>query len=177
MSISSLNRTNSTPRAEITAILTPATLTIAAAVALAACGSPAVQSASCGAEPRDSVFAAAGPVYHECAVSKRAKLTNPDVRPIVQLPQRSGCYSAELMFVVDANGRPETSTARVAMTNYQPLGDALLTSLDQWRYEPAQREGAPVRQVVIEKRSVLVSNILIPAGSAPPRTPPRMPGC
>src|SRR5690348_18499107 len=35
----------------------------------------------CALRPTDSVFASAGPVFRECAVDKKAKLTTTDIHP------------------------------------------------------------------------------------------------
>src|SRR4051812_21743223 len=67
---------------------------------------------SCGLVGRDSVFALAGPVYHDCAVDRKARLVSTGVHPDFR-PTARGCYSAEVEFVVDAAGRPEVGTARL----------------------------------------------------------------
>jgi hypothetical protein len=140
------------------------------------CASSGVKSASCTVDARDSVFAATGPVYHDCAVDTKAKLTNPEVHADFQPPQRNGCYSAELEFVVGTDGRPELSTARTVSTNDQTFATAVRESLRQWRYAPALRGGTPVRQIVVEKRAAMTSDVLVPVHGLA-RPPQRAPTC
>ena len=157
--------------------ITCAVLTMAlSAIAMAACAGAKAQAQACAAQPRDSIYAASGPVYRDCAVDTKAKLTNPDLRVNFQPPARSSCSSAEVEFVVGTNGRPELATARTLMTNNQAFADAVLASLDQWRYEPARRGGNPVRAIVTEKRAAATVVVRVPAGSSA-RPPQRAPNC
>lgn len=137
------------------------------------------KAASCVPAERDSVFAAAGPVYRDCAVDVRARnLTRPrlDYRP-TSPPRNGACYSAEIEFVVNATGVPETNTARVVHTNDQGLADATIASLSGWRYEPARLGDVPVRQIVTEKSAMSAIVVMVPQGSAPTRPNQRPPVC
>jgi hypothetical protein len=129
---------------------------------------------SCALRSRDSSYAAAGPVYRDCAVDRQAKQTNndvhPDWRPSSQAP-RNGCYFAELEFVVDAAGKPERGTASVVRTNDQTFADAWLTTVPSWRFEPAVRGGVPVRQIVDSRKTAMTSVVLVPAGGPLPTRP------
>jgi hypothetical protein len=151
-------------------------LVTAISLATVGCAGAKVQSASCAADPRDSIYAASGPAYRDCAVDTKAKLTNPDVRADFQPPARTACYSAELQFVVGTDGRAELPTARVASTNSPAFGEAVLATLSQWRYDPALRAGVPVRQIVTEKRLAATAVQRVPAGGTT-RPPPRPPNC
>lgn len=137
------------------------------------------KAARCAPAERDSVFAAAGPVYRDCAVDVRAKnLTRArlDYRP--SSPPRNGaCYSAEIEFVVNAKGVPETNTARVVHTNDQGLAEATIAGLSAWKYEPARLGDVPVRQIVTEKSSMSAMVVVVPQGSAPTRPNQRPPVC
>jgi len=132
----------------------------------------------CQLADRDSVFLSAGPVFRDCAVDRPAKsvrLTNTDYRPT---PSRTTCYSADLEFVVDVVGMPETRTARVIRTNDQAFAEAVLASLSAWNYDPAVRGGTPVRQIVTEHRVMSAMIVTVPAGSGPPsRGSVRPPNC
>lgn len=144
------------------------------AAACASAGGPRL--ANCDAEPGDSVFAAGGPVYHDCAVDRKATLSN---RPTIDFrPATVGnaCFSADLQFVVGANGRPETATARVIRSTNQAFADAVLQSLGSWRYDPAVRNGEPVREIVTEHRTAAVAVVIVKQGDVP-RPPDRAPQC
>lgn len=145
-------------------------------IAFAGCSNRAVRSASCDVLARDSVFAATGPVYHECAVDTKAKLVTPGPRPEFQPPARTTCYSAEIQFVVNQTGRVEEQTARVLHTNDQRFADAVLATLSAWKYEPAMLGGAPVRQIVETKQKIGEVVVRVPAGSVP-RPPARGASC
>jgi hypothetical protein len=191
MPISRLASANSTPRSSLRAALIsrrpfsqrPAnyaasfvTLVTVLVLAITGCASSGVKSASCGVDARDSIFAAAGPVYRDCAVDTKAKLTNPEVHTDFQPPQRNGCYSTELEFVVGTDGRPELSTVRTVSANDQNFATAVLESLRQWHYTPALRGGIAVRQIVVEKRSAMTSVVRVPKGGTA-RPPDRAPNC
>jgi len=90
---------------------------------------------------------------------------------------RSTCYSADLEFVVDSTGRPETSTARVVRANDSNYAQAVLATVPSWRYEPASRDGMPVRQIVTSHQAAAQVVVSAPAGSPPPVRPPNAPKC
>jgi hypothetical protein len=155
----------------------PVTMLVTAiSLATVGCAGAKVQSASCAADPRDSIYAATGLVYRDCAVDTKAKRISRDIHVDFQPPQPTGCYSAELEFVVGSDGRPELSTVRTLDTNNQALAQAVRASLSEWRYEPALRDGAPVRQIVVDRYAAVTSVVTMPARSTP-RTPPRAPSC
>jgi hypothetical protein len=140
----------------------------AAVVAACASGGGAKRSESCGLRTSDSTFLARGPVYRDCAVDRRATATstrNPDFRPP---SYRTTCYYANVEFVVDPTGHVEEGTPRVVSTNETSLGQALLDVVPSWRYEPAQLNGVPVRQIVTEHRAIGVGTVVVPKGSGPP---------
>lgn len=130
--------------------------------------------AACELSASDSVLARGRPLFRNCAVDRSARFvtnggTRPDYRPSAP---RTACYSTEVEFVVDATGKPETSTARVARGNDPAFGDAVLATLASWRYEPAIRDGVPVRQIVTSHQSMSTSVVIVPKGSSPPSGPP-----
>jgi hypothetical protein len=153
---------------------------LALACAIAACSSnhAATAATSCGLRPSDSVFAAAGPVFRDCAVDKKANLTTTNIRPDPSSysggsrPMNGQCFSVELEFVVGEHGAPELGTARVERSNDPRFADAWLKTLATWRYEPAVRAGKPVRQIVDERRTAATQVVIVAKGSPPP-TPPR----
>jgi len=127
----------------------------------------------CQLSARDSAFVASEPVYRDCAVDKKANLTNPDVRPDPSAftsagrPSGSKCYAVELEFVVNTHGAPEVGTARIVRTTDQSFADAWIKTLSSWKYEPALRGGKPVRQIVDEHRSAATETVVVPRGSTP----------
>jgi hypothetical protein len=126
--------------------------------------------ADCGLSDADAVFAVGGPVYHDCAVDRAAHVTanvQSDYRPT---PSRTTCYSADVEFVVDTAGKPETRTARVIRTNDQQFAESLLASLARWKYDPASRDGRLVRQIVVTHQAISATVVRVPAGAPPPST-------
>lgn len=150
------------------------------ACAIGACSSnhAATGATACGLRPTDSVFAAAGPVFRDCAVDKKANLTTTNVHPDpstysgASRPLNGQCFSVELEFVVSEHGAPELGTARVVRSSDPSFADAWLKTLAIWRYEPAIRAGRPVRQIVEERRTAATGVVVVAKGSPPP-TPPR----
>lgn len=114
---------------------------------------------------------AAGPVYRDCSVKTKAVLLttsiHPEFRPSTQGTMGGACYSAELEFVVDTKGMVETKSVRVVRTNSQPLVEAVLSILPQWRFQPARLNDEPVRQIVIDRRVVKTMVVVAPAGTRP----------
>jgi len=151
--------------------------------AVAACASAPKTGASgesCGLRLRDSTFAAVGPVYRDCAVDRAAKLLTTDIRPDFRpTAARTACYSVDVEFVVDEAGRPEGGTARVIRTSEQAYADAVLATLNRWKYEPAVKQGAAVRQIVAEHRAMASQVVVAPAGGGRPSrsTTPPPPKC
>lgn len=170
---------------------TPAAATIqlcallAATIAAACSGSGSrARSTSCELASEDSVYLSAGPVFRNCAVDERARPMpstgrldfEPPRPPIVPRPGNRQCFSVELQFVVDTLGVPETRTVRVIRTNYLPMAEAVQAAVKDWRYQPARRDGAAVRQIVRERRELAVAVVAVSPGQAPP-TPARRPSC
>ena len=142
---------------------------------LAACasgGSVAQQGKtgkSCELRKEDAPMVMDAPLYRDCAVDTKAKLessTTLDYRPS---DMSASCYSAEVAFVVDANGRPEPKTVRVVRTTSGDFGEALARSVVAWRYKAATIDGQAVRQIVQEKQGISVVRVIVPAGQVPSR--------
>ncbi|MGH7471598.1 MAG: hypothetical protein ACRENP_26900 [Longimicrobiales bacterium] len=155
------------------AVMIAAASVLALACASGGSGGSGSSRARCRLAPQDSVFLANGPVYRDCAVDARAVLLNPNVaidyRPTITSGSR--CYEVQLVFVVDARGIPETQSARVVKATEPNLANAVLASLGQFRYQPAQKEGVPVRQIVQFGRRMSVGLVAVRSGTPPPRPP------
>ena len=146
---------------------------VAALGCASAGGGSGARPAGCELRRTDSVFAAIGPVFRDCAVDGRASLLVANPRIDFQPPRAvTGCYSAEVEFVVDTNGTPEVQTARIVRTTDQSFGQAVLTAVAGWRYKPAERDGHRVRQIVEDRRMAQTAVVIVPAGSPPPSGPP-----
>lgn len=144
---------------------------------IACASSGGVQTArrpDCGMRDQDSVFAVRGPVFRECNVDVQARLTNTDVHPDFR-PTQTGtkCYSAEVEFVVDAKGEVETKTARVLRATDDALGESVIAMLPKLHFEPAMRDGQPVRQIATQKSALQTAVMVSPAGAGRPPAPPR----
>jgi len=102
----------------------------------------------------DSAFVAGKPLYRRCAVDKPAlridEPTGINFRPI----GNRGCYKATIEFVVDENGMVETDHVRIVLSTAPDLAQAVINTLPQSRYRPAQKAGVAVRQ--IERMEVAV---------------------
>ena len=152
---------------------------IAGVVASCASASGKRSQASCALAPGDSVYLARGPVYRECAVEKRAKLidgsAHPDFQPSTPPAGGQECYRADVEFVVDATGTPETETAKVLKTNHPSYAESVLRAVGRWHYAPALLNGVPVRQIVQTKAGMGVVTVVVPAGgiARPPARPPQ----
>jgi len=140
------------------------------AASLACASHQTAAGAQCGLRTDDMAFAATGDVFRDCAVDRPArqsgKAIHPDWSPA---PGRYDCYFVDMTFVVDTTGKPETATARAVKTNENNFADAYLATLSQWKYEPAQRAGIKVRQVVTEHRAVQVQRVVVEASPGAPR--------
>jgi hypothetical protein len=98
---------------------------------------------------------------------------NPDYRPT---SIGNGCYSAELEYVVEADGTPDASTARVIRTNTPGFAEAALAIIPRFRFDPAKREGVAVAQIVSEKFEMMTGRV-VSSGSRPTAPPRPGPGC
>lgn len=153
-------------------------LLIGIALITAACassGNNAARRKSCVVTANDSIFAARGSVYLNCGVDRAAHLTttniHPDFRPTTTGTPKSACYSADLEFVVDTMGRPETQTARVVHTNDQGYAESVLATLSAWKYDPAVLDQKPVRQIVTTHQS-MASVVTVVRSGTPATRPP-----
>ena len=136
-------------------------------------GGSGARRAGCELGRSDSVFAATGPVFRDCAVDGKASLLVANRRIDFQPPRAvTNCYSAEVEFVVDTNGTPEMQAASIVRTTDQSFGQAVLTAVAGWRYKPAERDGHRVRQIVEDRRMAQSVVAIRPAGSPPPSGPP-----
>jgi hypothetical protein len=117
------------------------------------------------------------PLYRDCAVEKKAqKLTmgiNPDYRPTTG----ATCFSAELEYVVEADGTPDATTAKVVRTNTPAFAEAALAILPRLRFDPAKRDGVAVAQIVSEKFETQFGRVVSVNGSRPSSPPRPGPGC
>ena len=144
------------------------------AAACASAGGKSAQRKECELSDRDSAFAVGGPVYRDCAVDRAARLLaidrHPDFRPTGT--PRTTCYSADLEFVVDSTGKPETRMARIVRASDQGYAESVLATLNSWKYEPAVRDHRPVRQIVTSHQTLSTMVVVVPAGSPLPSRPP-----
>ena len=152
-------------------VLTGAALCVVATLA-AACASTggAAGRARRGLTRQDSTYLAGGPVYRDCAVDTKARLVTTGLHADYR-PNRDGCYSAEVEFVVDAAGVPEPRSIRTVRTNDPAFAEALAAFVPGLKYEPARIGGTAVRQIVSERQSFTAATVLVPKGSPPPSRP------
>lgn len=149
------------------------TITFGLVACASAGGGAAGHKSACGLRASDSAFAATGPVFRDCAVDTKAQALSSSSGIDFQ-PRRGGptCYSAEVEFVVNATGYPESNTAHVVRANDQGFADAVLAAVRTWRYQPAMKDGKPVRQIVDERRMAQTAVVAAPAGAPVASRPP-----
>jgi len=153
---------------------------VLAGIIAAACATGGHGSEPCTLNAQDSTYLRRGPVFRDCAVQKKAVLITKDLHPVFRPTQaRSTCFSAEAEFVVNAAGAPEMETARLTYSTDPEFGMALMSLVPQLRFNPAEMDGLPVRQIVSHKEQIQVLQVTVPAGSTPPKRPPgtRAPSC
>jgi hypothetical protein len=114
------------------------------------------------------------PVFAPCAVDVPARLRR-TARPVgAYFPDGVRCLIAELEFLVDERGTPVVRSARVLSTSTPAFADAVLRSLERWRYDAAQRQGVPVRQLVrgrIAHEDERLPFVVLQPGEHPPARP------
>lgn len=141
-------------------------------IGCASMGGGSAAHKSCVLPARDSTFAAGGAVYRDCAVDRVARLTttsiHPDYRPTSPPSMGMACYAADVEFVVDSAGRPESQNAIVLRTTDQGYAESVVALLNRLRYEPAVRGSIPVRQIVLLQERMATQTVLVKQGSAPP---------
>lgn len=114
----------------------------------------------CMLSSADAVYLGESPVYRECGVDRKARLTQNapvDYRPaiVARTPSRGDvCYVAEVEFIVDPEGIPERNSIRLVRTTDTAYGNAVLSTIEKLRYGPALKDGMPVRQLVRERRTM-----------------------
>lgn len=120
------------------------------------CPDPVADSLSSGA-----------PVYQACQVDREAKPRgNPprlDWSPPTSDLHDGACFRADFRFVVDTLGFPEAGTILDGSSNNATFQQAVKDGIPMMRYEPAQLNGAPVRQVVAYHQSVAVRRVVAPS--------------
>ncbi len=160
-------------------LLLPLGLCVAAAAALSPANAQQ-RKGRCTGETPDSAWLAAGPVYRDCEVDRKASLRGSPPKPQLsagaRLPNKE-CYHAGFEFVVDTSGVPELGTVRPHPRNDQFLEDAVRAQLPQLRYEPARRDGLAVRQLVVFEQSVGVMFRVSVSGRPSEPANPRPPRC
>jgi len=158
----------------------PLLLALLGAFALVPSTEAQERKGKCTGEPPDSAWFAAGPVYRDCEVDRKADLRGGAPRlgfPSGDLVPRKECYRASLDFVVDERGQPEMQTVRPVPGNDRELEDAMRAVLPSLQYRPAEREGVAVRQLVVYATKVAVSVTATRSGGQPSPISSRRPRC
>ena len=123
---------------------------------------------SCSVDKVDSTFAALGQVYRDCDVDRMATRiatgAHPDLAGVTARP----CMSADVEFVVDENGRVISAPVVVVRATSTEFGDAIAATVGSWRYQPAEKDGHPVRQIVKDHEMVQTRTVVVRQGSSPP---------
>ncbi len=106
----------------------------------------------CTLDAPDTAFTKESPVYRDCEVDRVIKSIKPSEPPnrgagfLGAIPYGQ-CMRAGFSFVVDTSGQMELSTVRPRFNNDPQVAEPVLTMLQRSRWEPAQLNGHPVRQL------------------------------
>lgn len=123
-----------------------------ALLCLAASPASAQKGKKCTGDVPDTAFTKDAPVYRDCEVDrviKAIKSTDPDSRGanfLGAIPYGQ-CLRAGFTFVVDTTGRMELATVRPHGRNDPQVQEPVFTMLQRTKWEPAQLDGHPVRQL------------------------------
>ena len=142
-----------------------------------ATGQSAAASGDCAPVAIDTARFGSAPVYAACQVQSAAKLKRTS-EPSIKFPDGVRCQVAELEFVVDETGTPVLATAVILNSTTLAYAAAVLQRLGEWRYAPAERDGAPVRQLVVDRLAMKdgrVPFVVRRPGEPPPRPAPEPP--
>jgi hypothetical protein len=134
-------------------------------------------SAACEPLPPDSAHVGDLPVFRACEVDRPARLRRSSP-PRVEFPEDVHCLTADLAFIVDAQGTPIVSTAVVLSATTPEFAFAMLKAIAGWEYVPAQRAGSDVQQLVVERitrRDQRIPFVVVRPGERPPPRPPSPP--
>lgn len=153
---------------------------LAAACASGGGGSTGTGTRSgCRPEPRDTIFRSSGVVFRDCAVDRPARALASNPKPNFTPNTNGGptCYTAEFEFVVDQHGRPEPETIQPRRSTDPAFSTSIAETIPSLVFEPAMKQGEPVKQIVNYKQSISIVKVVVPAG-APMRPPtPRPTAC
>lgn len=150
-------------------------LILVALVAAVGCAGRTKRTDACPPVPEDQ-WIGGTPVFRDCSVDRVARPSGPSARVQYAPSAQQYCVHAIIDVVVDASGRPIPSSARTVRSNDPAYLLAVIASLDARRYEPAQRDGRNVPQIVRIDVAEGAGTIRVPAGSPMPQAP-RRPSC
>src|SRR5688572_4346305 len=105
------------------------------------------QARPCSVIVVDSLVYGVGQFHCDCDVDQLARRKR-SPSPSYSFSGDSGCVTADIEFGVDETGLPVASTAHVIAASSARSGVASLRALKNWRYDPATKDGIPVKQVV-----------------------------
>ena len=107
---------------------------------------PAPVSAACEGYRIDRSWLRRGPVYLPCDVDEAA--TAILRTPTGYRPLECKTASATVQLVVDTTGAPEPRTVTAVHSTSSEFSRAAIAALGRWRFRPAVKDGAKVRQVL-----------------------------
>src|SRR5688572_18963451 len=102
---------------------------------------------ACSPVPEDQ-WVGGVPTFRACSVDRAARPTGSSPRVQFTPSGRQGCFRAAVDVVIDTLGRPVPATAKTVRSTDAGFLQALLATLELRRYEPAQRAGRAVPQIV-----------------------------
>lgn len=118
--------------------------------ALVAAPEPVAAQSKKSCAPADSTFGEFGTVYSACEVDKQARLRG-QLRPAYNPSNPASipsCLKTVVDVVVDENGLPIVPSVRLVSTTDRAHGEAVMEAVRTAKFQAAQKEGNPVRQVI-----------------------------
>jgi hypothetical protein len=144
-------------------------------VVAAGCAGRTKRTDACPPVP-EAEWVGGTPVFRDCSVDRAARPSGQAPRVLYTPTTDQYCVHAVIDVVVDASGRPIPSSVKTVRSNDHAYLQALIASLDARRYEPAQRDGRNVPQIVRIDVAQGARVVAVPDGSPLPRIP-RQPPC
>lgn len=148
-------------------IMIPVTLVVATG-----CAGHTKRTDACPPVP-EAEWIGGTPVFRDCSVDRAARPSGQTVRVPYTPTTNEYCVRAVIDVVVDASGRPVPSSVKTVRSNDHVYLQALIASLDARRYEPAQRDGRNVPQIVRIDVAHAAGVVVVRDGSPMPRVPRR----
>ena len=144
------------------------------ALLLVASDAEAQRRRRCNGDEIPTKLLEAGPIYRDCDVDRVARVRPPEPELTLDISRpslREGCFASEFQFEVDSTGMVVIATVELRRSNLPDLETAMRQTFATLRFEPAIKEGRPVRQWTVYRRALGIARAADRGFSSAP--PPR----